>query len=148
MLHDFWHIESLMLIRKSWVGQVHIGPSSFCPVGPSKRAIAYLNVNLREKFTLGEIERERMMRWCECPTQKLLPTWERVSSQGGVRANAPSRLRKSTGESYSPWDRMIENYAVMRMSDKEASRWQSVARSLSWELHVLFRSQRRLALGQ
>ena len=30
---------------------------------------AYLN--LREKFTLREIERERIMRWCECPTKKL-----------------------------------------------------------------------------
>ena len=28
-------------------------------------------VNLRKKFILREIERERIMRWCECPAKKL-----------------------------------------------------------------------------
>ena len=59
-----------------------MGPSLFSPVDPSERAIAvsFLNVNLREKFTLGEIERERIMRWCECPTEKLAADEHRTFS--------------------------------------------------------------------
>ena len=62
-----------MLIHKSSVGQLHMGPTLSSPVAPrepSERAIAY-KVDLREKFILGGIERERIMRWCECPTEKL-----------------------------------------------------------------------------
>ena len=50
-----------------------MGPNLFSSVDPSERGIVvrFLNVNLREKFTIREIERERMMRWCERPTKKL-----------------------------------------------------------------------------
>ena len=56
--------------------------------------------------------------------------------------------RKSTGEIDSLWDRTSENYAVMRMSEKDVSGRQSVTRSLSRASHVLSRSERQLALAQ
>ena len=48
-------------------------PNLSSSVDPSERAITVrlLNVNLREKFTLREIERERIIRWCANPTKKL-----------------------------------------------------------------------------
>ena len=99
-------------------------------------------------------------KWCQLTTKKKKnhePSWRtsvfynscRKWRRASKRAIALELSQsKSTREIHSSWDRTRQNYAVMRMSDIEASGQQSVARSLSRAAHILSRSQRQLALGK
>ena len=77
---------------------------------------------------------ERVLCGDENVRQKLaadMRTSEQLGRRASERAITPKLSQgESTGVIHSPW-RTEENYAVMRMFDKEANGWQSVARSLS-----------------
>ena len=131
-----------MVIHKSSDGQLHMGPSYFNLVDLSERVIVYKVSQRKSTRKTWERTRENMRMSDKEAICRHDNEW------AAKAACEQKRLRKSTREIDPPWDRTRENYAVMRMPVKEASRWQSIARFLSRASHVLSHSQRQLALGQ